>query len=56
MISEVAQLYNKATKASDAGQPEEAIFELVRLREFLNDQPELEAGGATEPPTPADQS
>jgi len=32
--------------------PDAAIAELVKLREMLNDQPELEAGGATGTPPP----
>lgn len=35
-----------------SNQPEHYIKHMSRLRELLNGQPELEAGGATETPSP----
>ncbi len=39
-----------AELAVTARQPDCACDELIKLRELLNDQPELEACGAREPP------
>jgi len=41
-----------AELAVTTGHEDAAINEMARLREMLDDQPELEAGGATETPPP----
>lgn len=46
LIDEVSKLINQASERAGAGFPNQARARLVKLRELLNDQPELEAGGA----------
>ncbi|GAI71966.1 unnamed protein product [marine sediment metagenome] len=52
LISEVALLCNRAVTARNTGNENEAIEQLVKLRELLNDQSDLKAGGATKTPPP----
>ncbi len=50
LISETAALYNKAAAARGNADEAGAIAALAELRELLNNQPELEAGGESETP------
>jgi len=54
LIAEVAQHYNSAAAAWNADNERDALSHLAELRAFLNDQPELEAGGAAEELPPAE--
>ncbi|MBA7484471.1 hypothetical protein ES707_19998 [subsurface metagenome] len=47
IVTEVSRLARWAEGGIDANQPRKAKDCLVELRELPNDQPELEAGGAT---------
>lgn len=46
LLNRVARLINHASEDNTAGRPDAVTRNLVELRELLNAQPELEAGGA----------
>lgn len=50
LINEAAMLINEASANQSKGFAVDAMTKLVSLRELLNNQPDLEAGGATETP------
>ena len=50
LLNRVARLINDASVNKAAGKPDATTRNLVELRELLNAQPELEAGGAPEKP------
>ena len=52
LIAKANYVLGKATGAEKTGQERDAITALAELRDLLNDQPELEAGRATETPPP----
>jgi len=52
LITKTHARAHAATLAMHAKSPDAALNELTKLRELLNDQPELEAGGATQTPPP----
>lgn len=51
LLNQVSRLISTASTRNQNGHPDDATRSLVELRELLNAQPELEAGGALEEPT-----
>lgn len=49
LINRAATLINKASVLAGQGKPSKAQLHLVELRELLNEQHELEAGGSLRP-------
>ncbi|MBA7610296.1 hypothetical protein ES703_17503 [subsurface metagenome] len=45
LITEACELINQAVTEQGFGRPDDAQASLVKLRELLNAEPELEAGG-----------